>query len=119
MKPENWSERQFEEYLTACLYENYPALKEYQEKADLINDVFYTDDVDRQIQFVPTFTWGKGNKRITKIGIRATNCLVSAKKEDDENKLTRKDVLDKYGLKYEFDVKSSVPRLTYLLSEYL
>ena len=116
LKPENWSERQFEEYLTACLYENYPWFEEYQKKADLINDVYYADDVDRQIQFVPTFTWGKGNKRITKIGIRATNCLVSAKKEDDENKLTRKDVLDRYGLKYEFDVKSSVPRITYLLN---
>lgn len=120
LKPDNWSVSQFEEYLTACLYVNYPQLKHYQEKADLINEVFYSDDYDRQIQFRPNFTWNKGNKAVTKIGIRATNSLVSAKKEreadDTPNTLYKEDVLNRYNLKYEFDVKSSVPRLTYALN---
>ena len=116
LKPDNWTCNQFEEYLTACLYENYPQLEHYQNMADLINDVYYDNDCDRQIQFVPNFTWQKGNKIIRKIGIRATNSLVSAKKEEDYDKLTRQEVLDKYDLKYDFDVKSSVPRITYLLN---
>jgi hypothetical protein len=120
LKPDNWSVAKFEEYLTACLYVNYPKLKHYQELADLINDVYYSDDYDRQIQFRPNFTWNKGNKAVTKIGIRATNSLVSAKKEkeadDAPNMLYKEDVLNRYGLKYEFDVKSSVPRITYALN---
>lgn len=120
MKPDNWSTTEFEEYLTKCLYENYPQLQHYQELADYINETYYADDMDRQIQFKPNFTWQKGNKVVRKIGIRATNSLVSCKKEmednDDENILYRQEVLDKYGLSYEFDVKSSVPRVTYLLN---
>lgn len=120
LKPENWSCAKFEEYLTQCLYENYPQLKHYQELADMINDTFYADDLDRQIQFTPTFTWRKGNKCIIKIGIRATNPLVSAKKEynekDEEWTIHKDEIFDKYGLKYHYDVKSSVPRLTYFLN---
>ena len=59
LKPDNWSVHQFEDYLTTCLYDNYPQLQHYQELADLINDVYYSEDVDRQIQFLPTFTWKK------------------------------------------------------------
>jgi len=121
LKPDNYSMTDFENYLMGCLYINYPQLKHYQELADLINEVYYSDDYDRQIQFRPNFTWNKGNKAVTKIGIRATNSLVSAKKEREEdddvtNTLYKDDVLNKYGLKYEFDVKSSVPRLTYALN---
>lgn len=121
LKPDNWSISKFEEYLTACLYENYPQLKHYQELADNINRTYYADDYDRQIQFIPHFTWNTGNKAVTKIGIRATNSLVSAKKEreanDEPNMLYKDDVLNRYGLKYEFDVKSSVPRITYALNK--
>jgi hypothetical protein len=119
LKPDNWSVHQFEDYLTTCLYDNYPQLQHYQELADLINDVYYSEDVDRQIQFLPTFTWRKGNKCVISIGIRATNCLVSAKKEyeqGDENKNIsgyKSEIFERYGLKYHYDVKSSVPRLTY------
>ena len=81
LKPDNWSTTEFEEYLTFCLYENYPQLKHYQELADYINEKYYADDMDRQIQFRPNFTWKKGNKAVRKIGIRATNSLVSCKKE--------------------------------------
>ena len=120
MKPDNWSCTKFEEYLTQCLYENYPQLKHYQELADLINDVYYTDDLDRQIQFIPTFTWRKGNKCIIKIGIRATNPLVSAKKEynekDEKWTIHKDEIFNRYGLKHHYDVKSSVPRLTYFLN---
>ena len=46
--------------------------------------------------------------------------MVSCKKEreegDDENILYRDDVLKHYNLSYEFDVKSSVPRVTYLIN---
>lgn len=121
LKPDNWSVHQFEEYLTACLYENYPQLQHYQELADLINEVFYEDDVDRQIHFTPNFTWRKGNKCVIKIGIRATNCMVAATKEKvlkngESSHLTKEDVLKKYDLKWDFDVKSSVPRVTYLMN---
>ena len=117
LKPDNWSCTEFENYLMSCLYINYPQLRHYQELADNINRTFYADDYDRQISFKPKFTWNKGNKAVTKIGIRATNSLVSAKKEQDENQLCKDDVLNRYGLKYEFDVKSSVPRLTFALNK--
>lgn len=122
LKPDNWTTTEFENYLMSCLYANYPQLLHYQELADNINRTFYADDYDRQISFKPKFTWNKGNKAVTKIGIRATNSLVSAKKEhsNDEppnNMLYKDDVLNRYGLKYEFDVKSSVPRITYALNK--
>ena len=121
LKPDNWSCAEFENYLTGILYVNYPQLKHYQELADKINETYYEDDYDRQIRFKPNFTWNKGNKAVTKIGIRATNALVSAKKEHNDesnnNILYKDEVLSRYGLKYEFDVKSSVPRLTYALNK--
>lgn len=122
LKPDNWSCTKFEEYLTQCLYENYPQLEYYQQLADTINETYYAKDLDRQIQFTPTFGWRKGNKCVTSIGIRATNCLVSAKKEHEEGdeerhiKLYKDEVFDKYGLKFHYDVTSSVPRLTYMLN---
>ena len=121
LKPDNWSEYQFEQYLTQCLYENYPQLKKYQELADYINETYYKENPELQISFVPKFTWRKGNKCVTKIGIRATNELVSAKKEyndkDQEWTLHKDQIFNKYGLKEHYDVKSSVPRLTYLLNK--
>ena len=69
-----------------------------------------------QIRYKPNFTWNnknKGNKDIHKIGIRATNSLVSASKNDDSHSMTtRTDVLNKYNLNLYYDVCSSVPRLT-------
>lgn len=120
MKPVNWSKSEFEDYLTLKLYENYPQLEYYQNLADEINETYFAEDYDRQIRFTPKFTWNKGEKAVTKIGIRATNSLVSAKKEEEEDDkdwiIYRKDILSRYGLSHEFDVKSSVPRVTYLLS---
>lgn len=121
LKPDNFSTTEFEEYLTVCLYENYPELEHYQNIADELNETFFSDDLDRQIQFKPSFTWNKGNKIVRKIGIRATNSLVSVKKEkedgDEDGIIYRDDILKRYGLSYEFDVKSSVPRVTYLLNK--
>ena len=120
LKPDNFSTTEFEEYLTVCLHKNYPELEHYQNIADEINETFFSDDLDRQIQFKPSFTWNKGNKIVRKIGIRATNSLVSVKKEkedgDEDGTIYRDDILKRYGLSYEFDVKSSVPRVTYLLN---
>lgn len=120
LKPDNFSTTEFEEYLTVCLYENYPELEQYQNIADELNETFFSDDLDRQIQFRPSFTWNKGNKIVRKIGIRATNSLVSVKKEkedgDEDGTIYRDDILKRYNLSYEFDVKSSVPRVTYLLN---
>lgn len=121
LKPDNWSCTEFENYLMGCLYENYPLLRHYQELADNINKTFYANDYDRQISFKPKFTWNKGNKAVTKIGIRATNSLVNAKKEysdnDSDNVLHKDEVLKRYGLNWEFDVKSSVPRITFALNK--
>lgn len=121
LKPDNWSTTDFEDYLTQVLYENYPQLEAYQKKADIINEVFYDEDVDRQIQFRPSFGWSKGNKCVRKIGLRATNSLVASKKNKEEgdadNILYREDILKRYELNYEYDVKSSVPRVTYLLNK--
>jgi hypothetical protein len=120
LKPDNYSVEKFEKYLTYCLYLNYPKLSYYQNKADYINNKYFSSYPELQITFTPTFTWSKGNKAVTKIGIRATNPLVSVKKEREENDeewITYKDeILEKYNLKYEYDVKSSVPRVTYLLN---
>ena len=120
-KPDDYSVSEFEAYLTQVLYKNYPQLSKYQQMADIINDTFYADDDDRQIRFTPSFTWNKGNKSVIKIGIRATNALVSAKKDRDGNEnfygLYKEDILLKYGFNLEKDVKSSVPRITYLLNK--
>ena len=120
MKPTNWSKADFEDYLTLSLYENYPHLEYYQSLADEINETYFDEDYDRQVQFTPKFTWNRGETAVTKIGIRATNSCVSAKKEKEENDedwiVYRDDLLNRYNLSYEFDVKSSVPRVTYLLS---
>ena len=120
MKPENLSKEDFEDYLLLQLYENYPQLEYFQNLANEINEKYYADDPDRQIRFNPSYTWNRDETAVTKIGIRATNSCVSAKKEkekgDEEWIKYRSELLEQYGLKYEFDVKSSVPRVTYLLT---
>ena len=116
LKPDNYSVAQFENYIEAVLYRNYPYLSYYQEMADIINATYYADYPEMSISFTPNYTWNKGNKAVTKIGIRATNELVSAKKEKDGNEnfygAYKDDVLDKYGLNLEKDVTSSIPRIT-------
>lgn len=116
LKPDDYSAKELETYLLDCLKNNYEDFSYYQKLSDEINETYYKDEPDLRIRFLPTFTWNKGNTAIRKIGIRATNALVSAKKEADEDKLTRQEVLDRYNLKTEVDVTSSVPRITFLLN---
>lgn len=121
LKPDNYSTAQFESYIEAVLYRNYPYLSYYQELADIINETYYADYPELSISFTPNYTWNKGNKAITKIGIRATNELVSAKKDKDGNEnfygAYKEDILKKYGLNLEKDVTSSIPRITLSLNE--
>ena len=113
------TEKDMDNIVKSSLYINYPQLEVYQKMADDMNKTL--NEVN-QISFQPTITYDKSKKYIKKIGIRATNTLVSAKKDKVENKdfhgKYKEDVLkeqlgDKY---YEFDVKSSVPRVTKLLN---
>jgi hypothetical protein len=120
LKPDNYSMAQFENYIESVLYQNYPYLSYYQELADSINETYYADCSEMSISFTPNYTWNKGNKAITKIGIRATNELVSAKKKKDGNEnfygAYKEDILNKYGLNLEKDVTSSIPRITLSLN---
>lgn len=120
LKPDNYSMSQFESYIETVLYRNYPDLEYYQELADEINATYYADYPEMAISFTPSFTWNKGNKAIIKIGIRATNELVAAKKNKDGNEnfygVYKEDILSEYGLTLEKDVTSSVPRITLSLN---
>ena len=124
IKPDKISKDKFEEYLTMLLYERYPQLAYYQMLADKINETYYDGYPELALQFIPTFTWkddDNGNPiAVKKIGIRCTNSLCSAKKEKDGNEnfygIYKEDVIKKYELTLEKDVKSSVPRLTLSLN---
>ena len=113
------TEKDMDNIVKASLYKNYPQLEVYQKIADEMNK---TLNEANQISFQPTITYDKSKKYIKKIGIRATNSLVSAKKDKVENKdfhgKYKEDVLKEQlaGKYYEFDVKSSVPRVTKLLN---
>lgn len=89
--------------------------------ADTINYNYYQDYPELQIRYQPTLTWNnnnKGNKNIHKIGIRATNSLVSASKEDDSFAMfTRSEIINRYSLDLYYDVSSSVPRLTLSINQ--
>ena len=119
MKPQDMSVKDFEGVLLNCLYENYKGLRSYQEKADVINEKYYSGMPEMALRFVPSFTWDAKNNYVRKIGIRCTNSLVAAKKDDSvrqDGALYRSDVLRRYNLEWEKDVKSSVPRITRLLN---
>lgn len=120
VRPQDMSVREFEGLLLDCLYENYKGLRAHQEKADAINEKYYAGMPEMALRFVPSFTWDAKNNYVRKIGIRCTNSLVAAKKDDsvrEEGVLYRSDVLRRYNLVWEKDVKSSVPRITKLLNE--
>ena len=107
-----------EKQLMPILYEKYPQLEHYQLVADRLNEDL---PAPLQIKFTPTFNFSKGGF-VTKIGIRATNSICSLKEHENENKeydgVWRKDFLKEYfGTEkyYEYDVKSSIYRVAYLL----
>lgn len=115
-KPVDFSVTEFEDLLKISLYRRYPQLELTQQMFASLNDTYYADHPELQISFEPSFTWNKKKTMVTKIGIRATNGYCNAKKDKTDNPnfhgYYKQDVLDKYSLVYEKDVKSSVPRLT-------
>ena len=119
MKPDNFSKDEFENYLMTLLYMNYPELSKFQRIADQINQNYYLKYPQFKIKYRPKFKWNP--KAVKGISIRATNHLCNAKKNKDEETkplITYKDdVLKEHGLNLEKDVKSSVPRVTYLLNK--
>ena len=96
------------------------ALRDYypqQDVAIILNEHLF---IDEQISANPKITRAK--KSISKIGFRITNPLVSAKEHSNDNDINftgkwRKDVLkDKLGEWVEYDVKSSIYRVAYLIN---
>ena len=99
-----------------CNY--YPFLREQQEKAERLNETL-PDEL--KIKFYPTVK--RSSKHITKIGLRATNSIVSLKNRDtgkNTDRKYRKEYYDEYFGKdeklYKYDFKASVYRLTYFLN---
>jgi hypothetical protein len=106
----------------AYLDQKYQQLPHYQQLADELNHHYYRGDRERRISFIPTIKRSRGNSStITKIGIRATNSLVSLKEHDngkENDKQWRRDWLDEHYSEgwMEFDVKSSIFRINYFLN---
>ena len=128
-RPEGVKPGQFKKDLYEMLYENYPGFKIYQEMAEAINEQYYKDQEEFQIRFKPRFHWNANPKKIKSeykkaivgIGIRASNRLCSAKRDNDDldserKRILREEVLAKYGFEFEKDIKSSVPRVAYALN---
>ena len=128
-RPREVKPAQFKRDLYEMLYENYPGFKIYQKIAEKINNTYYKDQAEFQIRFKPKFHWNenpkkeraKDKKSIVGIGIRATNKLCSAKKDNDSidaetKKILREEVRAKYGFEFEKDITSSVPRVAYALN---
>lgn len=109
-KPDKYSEACFENYLLQCLYDNYPGFKFYQQLADDINRLYYSEYPELKVKFKPTFTWDAKKTYVKGIGIRATNSLCNIRKEE------RIELKREYGFTLEKDVKSSVPRITLSLN---
>ena len=128
-RPKEVKPAQFKRDLYEMLYENYPGFKIYQKMAEVINKVYYKDQSEFHIRFRPKFHWNENSKKlkskdkesIVGIGIRATNKLCSAKKDNysvdaTTKKVLREEVLAKYGFEFEKDITSSVPRVAYALN---
>ena len=128
-RPKGVTPEKFKSDLYEMLYENYPAFKIYQQMTEEINRVYYKDQPEFHIRFKPKFHWNANKKKeksksktsIVGIGIRASNKLCSAKKDNDvadsnSKKILREEVLSKYGFEFEQDITSSVPRVAYALT---
>ena len=114
----NIDPRYTDEQINDGLCNYYPFLKEQQDKVERLNETL-PDEL--KIKFYPTVK--RSSKHITKIGLRATNSIVSLKNRDtgkDTDKKYRKDYYDEYFGKgvelYKYDFKASVYRLTYFLN---
>ncbi len=109
-KPVGLSKAEFEKQLTLCLYENYPGLRFHIIKANEINERYYKDYPEFRIRFQPNFTWSDDGLYVSGIGIRATNSMISLKKDK------RAEILKAYGFILEKDINASVPRITLSLN---
>ncbi len=89
---------------------NFPYLNEYRQTCNRINEEFYKDDEDLKIRLRIKFKWTKKNK-VTKIKLRGCCALNNYKKCD------KPAIKDKYGFDQEYDITSSVTRVTYLLNK--
>lgn len=110
VKPAELSKAEFEKQLTLCLYENYPGLSFYIQKANEINEKYYKDYPKFRIRFRPNIIWSDDGRYVNRIGIRATNSMSNLKKEQ------RAGVLKAYGFTLEKDINASVPRMTLSLN---
>ena len=125
-RPKGVKPEQFKRDLYEMLYENYPGFKIYQRMAETINATYYKEQSEFHIRLRPKFHWNDNHKKekskekktIVGIGIRATNKLCSAKKDNDgeTKKILRDAVISKYGFEFEEDITSSVPRVAYALN---
>lgn len=107
-----------ESLIFPILYKKLPQLHKFQKLATEMNKDLNSAN---QIKFKPDLKYDKSRKYVKKISIRATNPLVSAKKDKEHVKENfcgkfRDEVLqEQLGDNWsEFDVKSSIPRVAML-----
>lgn len=106
-----------EEVIEAVLT-RYPEIRDAMETAIRLNKIL---PEHLQISCIPNINRCPKSQRITKIGFRITNPIVSAKVHDNQNDdyhgVWLKDILkEKFGEWIEYDVKSSIYRVTHLLN---
>ena len=104
-----------------AIYNKYPTLDKYQKLFDDMNEKYLLDYPEQQVMFSPKIT-RTDNGYVSKIGIRATSGICNLKVHENDNKeytgKWRDEYLDEIFGKdnwYENDVKSSVPRVAYLM----
>jgi len=111
----------FETRINILLEQKYPQLVVLKEEANWINEQpFYLEHPELQVRVKPHFKYSRGGL-ISKIGLRATNRIVSMKEHEngkDSGKIWRKDYLKKiFGKDYQsFDIKASIYQLTHALN---
>lgn len=108
-----------DENILIGLYNNYPYMREFQVLADEINNTALVSPLEH-IKFQFSIKRGKSGK-VTKIGCRASNGIVSFKDRENKNQnyrgTWRKDYLKAVLGDYEeYDVHSSISNVTYLLN---
>lgn len=124
---DNLPKAEFSEFAIRIMKDNYNRKwnNVYSWTENRINECKSFDFYKKYPNFAPIFRpnvkWeANGNKVITKISIRNTNSYIAAKKTKDptdvKGMIYRDDIRQQFGLIYEYDVKSSVPKCTYLLN---
>lgn len=112
----------FEETCNAILDEKYPQMAELKNDANYIDSQpFYLDHPELQVKIRPHYEYSRGGL-VSKIGLRATNRIVSLKEHDNGKecgKKWRKEYLKElFGTEnyQSYDVKASIYQLTYALN---